>query len=330
MTGLARWLSLLLRMLRYRVALMLWLFLLLAAASHGGIELSWPRLVLAAISLAGGYVAATTVNDLADREIDAINHPGDPGRPLISGEMRASEALVLHGVGGAIAVAAALPLGVAGAGVAVVSLLIGRAYSLPPLRISYRTYLAPLLLAVGYVFVPYALGLVTVRGHPSPVDAVLAGSLGLLFLARIVLKDFRDRPGDSAGGRPTLLLRHGRDVTCAVSLTALVAGDVLLMAALRPGLAAGLLMQTLVGAIVSRLHALRSAEGPRAEQLAIGLGARMGNALLIAALAVMVLRAEGASPGEVLLLLGVIAAVAWAGFLAIVSRPERAVIAYKG
>ena len=67
-----------LRMLRYRVATMLWVLLLLgAAAGDGLVHLGWSH-ALAAVSLAAAYVAATTVNDVADRDIDRINHTGTP------------------------------------------------------------------------------------------------------------------------------------------------------------------------------------------------------------------------------------------------------------
>ena len=59
-----------LRMLRYRVALMIWLFFLLGAASRDGLEaLSW-RHAVAAVALGLSYVAATSENDVADRAPD--------------------------------------------------------------------------------------------------------------------------------------------------------------------------------------------------------------------------------------------------------------------
>ena len=41
-------------------------------------------------------------------------------------------------------------------------------------------------------------------------DGLLAASLMAFVLARINLKDFRDRTGDALYGRPTFLLRFGR------------------------------------------------------------------------------------------------------------------------
>jgi 4-hydroxybenzoate polyprenyltransferase len=57
-------------------------------------------------------------------------------------------------------------------------------------------------------------------------------ALYLLFAGRIVLKDFRDRVGDAAYGKPTFLLLYGKRATCLVSAGAICAGDALLVAAL--------------------------------------------------------------------------------------------------
>ena len=40
----------------------------------------------AALALAASYVAATSVNDIADADVDRINHPGDRARPLVTGD----------------------------------------------------------------------------------------------------------------------------------------------------------------------------------------------------------------------------------------------------
>jgi 4-hydroxybenzoate polyprenyltransferase len=86
------------------------------------------------------------------------------------------------------------------------------AYSLRPIRLSYRTWLAPTVLAVAYAIVPYALGLLAAGGRIDRLDVLTCGALYALFLARINLKDLRDRAGDAAYGEPTLLLAHGKTV----------------------------------------------------------------------------------------------------------------------
>ena len=280
------------RMLRYRVATMIWLFLLLGAASRQGLEqLSWRHLV-AALALGASYVAATTQNDVADREIDLVNHPRDPGRPLVTGETSPSELWRLHALASVLALAAAASLGPAALTLVGLSLAIGWAYSLPPLRLSFRTYLAHPVLGLAYVAIPYALGLAVVGSSPRLEDALLGGGLYALFLARIVLKDFRDREGDAQFGKPTLLLRFGKDVTCLASLAA--------------------------------------PDDRREEQVAIGIGARMGNGFLLSVLAWLALEASGASVAERTAFIALLGAVFGLGFAALVARPEQATIGYKG
>jgi len=242
-------------MLRYRVAAMIWMFMLLGAAYHGGLKYPPLEYLWATLALASSYVAATAINDVADQEIDRINHPGDRGRPLVTGEASERDLHLLHGLAALLALASAAIVGRVGLGILALSLAIGLQYSLPPLRLSYRTYMAPLVLSIAYVLIPYALGLAVAGAGASSNDLLFGGALVALFLARINLKDFRDREGDSRMGRPTLLLRFGKTVTCAVSLAALVASDVLLLAALRPHWPLAILLELLpVGHHVDAVH----------------------------------------------------------------------------
>lgn len=318
------------RMLRYRVAAMIWLFMLLGAASRQGLEdVTW-RHLFAALALGASYVAATTQNDVADREIDLVNHPRDRGRPLVSGEASSADLRRLHAVASIAALAAAAPLGMVALGLVGLSLVIGWAYSLPPFRLSFRTYAAHPALGIAYVAIPYALGLEAVGSGPWPEDALLGGGLYALFLARIVLKDFRDREGDARFGKPTLLLRFGKGATCLVSLAALAVGIALVVAWLQPPAPAAVLLGIFPAAIVAMLAALRRAPTPHAEQIAIGIGARMGNGLLISLLAWLALEAHGASVGERTAFLATLAGVFGLGFVALAARPEQATIGYKG
>jgi 4-hydroxybenzoate polyprenyltransferase len=318
------------RMLRYRVATMIWLFMLLGAASRAGLDgLSWRHLAAAA-ALAATYVAATTQNDVADREIDLVNHPRDRGRPLVSGEATVGDLWLVHAIASAAALGLGLALGTSAFALVALSLVVSWAYSLRPLRLSYRTYLAHPALGVAYVAIPYGLGLEAVQTSPRPGDALFGAALFFLFLARIVLKDFRDREGDARFGKPTLLLRFGKRATCAVSLISLVAGNVLLLAWLRPTVPAGALLELLVAGVLAMLFALLRAEEEHAEQVAIGLGARLGNGLLISVLAWLALAAGGAAVSERTVVVAVLVAAFGVGFMTLVTRPEQAVIGYKG
>ena len=318
------------RMLRYRVALMLWLFMLLGAAFSDGLpSFSWGY-VWATFALSSSYVAATCLNDITDQDIDRVNHPRDQARPLVTGDATVRDLSMLHRVAAVLTVVAAVPLGWQGLVVVAVSLGIGHAYSRSPVRLSFGTYLAPLVLAVAYVLVPYALGVLAAGRRATLADAVFASALFALFVARINLKDFRDRAGDALFGKPTLLLRFGKTATCTVSLVALIVGDALLLASVRPVPSVAVLLELFVAAIGWMLLVLWRSELPRAEQVAIGIGARMGNGLLVVVLAWLVLTGAGATAPEAFGLSAALAALFGLGFAALVRRPGEAVIGYKG
>lgn len=328
----SRWPRLWWRMMRYRVALMLWLFFLLGAAAHGGLARFRPGYLWATLVLSASYVAATTVNDVADRDIDSVNHPASPGRPLVNGEATERDLIVLHVVAAAVALLAAAPLGRRAVVVAAVSVLIGQAYSVAPLRLSYRTWLAPVVLGVAYVMVPFTLGAVAAGAGPSARGATLAAALWLFFLGRINLKDFRDRAGDSQYGKPTFLLRFGSDATCWASGVMIAAGNVVLFMALRPALVVAAVLQLYLVAVYAMLVRLRRAAGHDAEQRAIGTLAKVGNGLLVTVLGLLVMQShgDGAPTGDQLLFAASTAALYALSFAVLVSNPDRAVIGYRG
>jgi 1,4-dihydroxy-2-naphthoate polyprenyltransferase len=318
------------RMLRYRVATMLWMFLLLAAAYREGLSTpSWDYL-WSTLALASCYVAATALNDVANRDIDRVNHPRDAGRPLVSGDATERDLLRLHVVAAALALVAALPLGWGGIGVVLVSLAIAVGYSLPPLTLSHRTLFAPFVLAVAYVLVPYTHGLLGADVSFTAKDITFMAALFALFIARIVLKDFRDRDGDARYGKPTLLLRAGKTVTCLASVTALAVGNVLLLLAVRPPAPVAVVLELFICAVAWMLLVLHRAVDRRDEQVAIGIGARMANGVLITTLATLLLDARGATAEEQLGLVSVLAVVFGVSFLTLVARPQDAVLGYKG
>ena len=320
-----------LSMLRYRVAIMVWTFMLLGAATGDGARLNAGELAIEACALAWSYVAATTVNDLADLEIDRVNHPGDTGRPLVTGAAYPTDMRRLHWFAWVAAIGCAAPLGAVPAMLVVVGLVIGRAYSLRPLQLSYRPYWAPITLAIAYVVVPYTLGFWSSGGDANGRALAIGGGLVALFLARIVLKDFRDREGDIIFGRRSLLLLHGKRMTCALSGVFVALGDGLLSLAFGghawPLLA---LAQSYFAAVGWILWRLSKATGPTAEQVAIGTGAKMANGLLFSLLSWLLLSGHGASNGTRAAFLVLLAVLYGTSFVTLARHPERAVIGYKG
>jgi 4-hydroxybenzoate polyprenyltransferase len=321
--------SLFLRMVRWRVAVTLWFFLLIGAAAQGPLR-PGIALLLAAASLSASYVVATTVNDIADRDVDRINHPRDPGRPLVTGTASERDLWRTNAVAAPLALATAAAAGGPVLAVSAASLAIGYAYSLRPLRLSYRTWLAPTILSVAYAIVPYTLGLLAAGGRIDHVDVLLCGAIYSLFLARINLKDFRDRAGDAAYGKPTLLLAHGKTVTCAVTGIALLGGCAALVAALGGHLGVVPIVSFFGPVILSMLWRLWRTSDPRDEQIAIGLGAKMGNGLLACTLASLVLQAQGAPEGMQVLAMAFLAIVYGSVLITLAGRPDDIEIAYKG
>jgi 4-hydroxybenzoate polyprenyltransferase len=321
--------TLFVRMLRWRVAVTLWFFLLIGAAAQGPLR-PGITLLLATLSLAASYVVATTVNDVADRDVDRINHPRDAGRPLVDGSATERDLWRTNAVAAPLALAAAAVAGGPILAVSATSLAIGYAYSLRPLMLSYRTWLAPAVLAVAYAIVPYSLGLLAAGGRVDRLDVLLCGALYALFLARINLKDFRDRAGDAAYGKPTLLLAHGKRVTCVVTGVALLAGCGALVAALGGGAGIVAVVSLLAAGILWMLWRLWRASDPRAEQLAIGLGAKMGNGLLACTLAWLVLAAGSTSESMRVLVVAFLALVYGSVLISLAGRPDDIEIAYKG
>ena len=321
--------TLFVRMLRWRVAVTLWFFLLIGAAAQGPLAPT-VALLLAAASLSASYVVATTVNDIEDREVDRINHPRDPGRPLVIGTASVRDLWRTNAIAVPIALATAAAAGGPVLAVTAMSLAIGYGYSVRPVRLSYRTWLAPAILSLAYAVIPYTLGLLAAGGALDRLDVLLCAALYALFLARVNLKDFRDRAGDAAYGKPTLLLVHGKTVTCAATGVALIVGSLTLVIALGGHAGLATIVGSLVAATLWMLARLWQATDPREEQIAIGLGAKLGNGLLACALAWLVLDAAGATEAVRVVVLAFLALVYGAIVIELARRPDEIEIAYKG
>lgn len=318
------------KLLRYRVAVMIVLFMMLGAAWQGGLTaIDW-SVVLMVLALASSYVSATSVNDIADKEIDEINHPGDKSRPLVTGAAKIADLWLVFGVASVLVVALPLAVDATAAGIMALSLVIGVFYSLAPVKLSYRTFLAPLTLAVAYVGIPYWVGVVVVGGRLEASDLPLIGALYLLFIGRIVLKDFRDQEGDATYGKPTFLLKYGKRWTCLASFGAICAGDVLLIAALADKWWLAALLQPYIVSIMIMLYRLYRVRSHKDEQLSIGVGAKMGNGLLATLLGGLILTNHGSDwITQVTFSLALIA-LYMLNFVDFLRHPDQAIIGYKG
>jgi 4-hydroxybenzoate polyprenyltransferase len=316
-------------MVRPRAAITMWTFLVIGLARHAGPTIS-ADLVWATIALAASYAVATSMNDIADVQIDRTNGLRDASRPLATGTASVTDVRWTAATAGTIAVAAALPLGAPGLAVIGLCLAVGVAYSATPARLSRRWTLAPIALTVAYVALPYLLGIVVAHGAWDSADLPLVAGLCVLFFARIILKDVRDRLGDEAHGKRTLLLRLGKDTTCVVSIGAAALGIAVIVLAIRPPAPVVAVIGLDAAATVWMLARLRVTADPTAELVTIGTAARAGNAVLIAVIAWLLLSAQGAPPAQASLVVATLTAIAAVGFCDLALRPERARVAYKG
>jgi len=317
-------------MLRYRVASLLLPFFLLAPALHGQLQVFRWSYVAGLVALLASYIVATCLNDIFDLEVDRINHPHTQDRPLVTGDATPRQLLTLAVALAGIALAAGLATG--GLGIALIgtSLVLNIAYSVPPVRLCGRALAAPLVLAFAYVALPYGIGLASAGRAPDWFDARVVECFMVLFVGRMLLKDFRDRNGDKAFGKRTFLLTYGKRVTLLSVLACVVAGDALLVAVLLPDTVLLAVTETYFAAIGLQLYRLWRAENLDDERVAIALGARMGNAVVLTWLGFILLRAAGAAAAEQTAFVIVLGVMFWLTFGYLAARKPEAIAAYRG
>ena len=266
---------------------------------------------------------------MADIDIDRSPGRRERSRPLVLGPAAPRGQRLAAGLAAGVSAVAAVPLGAAGLGVIGLCLAVDVFYSAGPVRLSRRWTLAPVALTIAYVALPYWLGIVVAHGTWGGVDVGLLLGLCVLFFARIILKDIRDRLGDAAHGKPTTLLRLGKNATCAISVVGAVVGTAILVLAIAGPPAVSLVLVAAGTAIVWMLVRLRRTEDPALEQVAIGTAARAGNAMLITIIAWLLLLGQDASASQVSTLVLSLGAVFAVSFLSLALHPERVRIAYK-
>jgi 4-hydroxybenzoate polyprenyltransferase len=291
-SGVAARVRLVVLMARPALVLLLGSYAAIGLAQHGAAAEGW--VLLGSLVVVVGYLLVSVVlNDLADAEVDRINLPGDRRRPLVSGWAPA-DLVVVAVTGAVLAVGVSLVLGWPVLVVLLSGLLVGAAYSLPPLRLSKRGAVASLALPLNVVGVPYLVGLLAAGGGVRRDDLVLLGGLYAAVIGRLLLKDFRDVRGDALLGKRTFLVRHGRVVTCRVSALLSVLGGGLLLLAVpdrTPSLVAAYVAGLL--AVVALLARLSRVSSPREDTVLVGAIAVLGRGLLVTLLAHLSMRPLG-------------------------------------
>jgi 4-hydroxybenzoate polyprenyltransferase len=297
---------LLFHMIRYKSALVLVLFMALSVLIHDStaeLLFSWPSL-WAALALVFVYACATCVNDLADWEIDKVNLKGHADRPLVTGEGSRKDIIILAIVTSLIAIGFAVFVNLSLILVVLLGLILNTMYSLRPIQISHRAEATPFYLAFCYVLVAYAAGYAVASETGHGFHWLYFIGFYFLFLARISLKDFRDRIGDAKAKKPTLILKYGKKAVCLLSATSMLVGGGCLLLAIsgQPYLQIVIAIFLLLLAIVE--YKLFMAKKELHELLSVGYGARMGNGILFALLGTFLLQAYGAGTADMLTFYG--------------------------
>ena len=292
------------KMLRYRSVLILVLFMLLSVALHtNGMMLPVGAEIAAVIILAFSYLCATCANDLVDWKIDQINLKGNSERPLVNGMGTRRQLVILLVIGAVVSIALGFILDTRLGLLMVGSIILNLFYSLPPFRVSYRALLTPFYLAFCYVVVSYLVGYVLATRYDSNVQFEWGYLVAFycFFVARISLKDFRDRKGDAAVGKPTIILKYGKAAVSVLSTSAALLGSaVLIILSRNQPLLVALLILFTASILFVEYRIYRATKLDR-ELLSIAYGARMGNGLLLTFLGWVLLRGQGA-PLDVLVI----------------------------
>ncbi len=267
------------------VLVVLMLFAALGLAVGGKVDGGHPLLTTVLFIVVGWFIHATSFNDLADEQIDRVNLKDALGRPLVSGDATRAELLLLGlGAGGSALFAAWMVNRLVGI-VVTAGLLLNVAYSFKPVRLSDRGLLAVILLPLGYVVLPFLVGLFSVRptiGHDGIF--ILAG-LYISFMGRIVLKDFRDQTGDRMFGKRTFLIRKGRADTCMFSAACWIVGSATLITIVPLGSSVFGVFVVYLACVLHGLFLLARAKGLLPELMIISAIAIVGRAMGITLLA---------------------------------------------
>ena len=270
-----------LKFLRLKILVTCYALVFLGSAVAGATTL---KAVLSILILATWYIHAASSNDYADRHIDKINLKSAGDRPLVSGDISVKQLWILHYSAGLAVLLLSYFYGINVLLLTSLVLAIDYAYSLKPVRLSDKGIVSQLILPVAYVYFPFSIGFWSAGTHAAYPWAI---SIGLYcgFVARLLLKDFRDVIGDKKYGKMTFLLRHGQRVTCQLSAFFSVTALTILLFATHPPQAITYVL--LVGQldVLIFLGILSHTQKMSDQKTLITLVAKVANALVLVFLA---------------------------------------------
>ena len=283
-------------MVRPPVAVLLLLCAAIGLAAAGRADAFHPLFTTVLVTLAGWFVHATVLNDVDDEAIDRVNLAAARGRPLVSGVATRAELLALGRAAGFVSLLVGWATGWRVGAVVTLGLALNVAYSRPPLRVSRRGGVASCLLPLGYVAVPYLVGVLSVKSSLGRQDLVVLAGLYVVFAGRILLKDFRDVRGDAMHGKRTFLVRHGPIATCRLSAACWMVGTSFGLAIVPVWSPLALAFAVFLAGALEGLRRLARASDPVSQQVAIAAVATAGRAMAVTLLAYLSMANKGWTP----------------------------------
>ncbi len=284
------WADISFRMLRYRTVILMITFEAIGFQAVQPARNFSFDFILVALMLGTLYMSSTCFNDISDEEVDKINLKNDPSRPLV---VTGTTPRQLRQLGVASILAASLAAVLVSPyylGFVLAGVVLGMAYSLPPLRLSYRGILASLWLPLSYVVLPFLAG-AWLQGRLDSHSVYILMTMYICFVGRILLKDFRDYKGDKKVGKLNFLVRHGPRATCQAAAAAWLLGDALFVLTLHHSLPLlTVLMQPLIAMILYFLYRLSIEPDFKRQLLDVMVIGRCGNAITVGLLTSLLLQ----------------------------------------
>ncbi len=210
--------------------LSVWALFAIAQGGHWPAATDWRSLLGAWLACLGGNLYIVGLNQLEDIEIDRINKPQ---LPLASGEFSPRQGQSIVSLSGLAAIALAALQGPWLLATVAVSLLIGTAYSLPPIRLKRFPFWASFcIFTVRGVIVNLGLFLHFQGGFPV-ISEVWALTLFVLVFtfAIAIFKDIPDLEGDKRYQISTLTLRLGASAVARLALITISICDLFMIVA---------------------------------------------------------------------------------------------------
>lgn len=153
------------------------------------------------------------MNDIVDIKVDKINHPT---RPLVSGQVKRSEAIVLVTILSLAALAMSLIVNQLTLALTASYLIVGILYSIPKISLKDRFIVKTITIAIGG-FLTSMIGSSSI-GVFDERTIISAASFMMLIFVTSPINDLADYVGDKSNGRKTIPIVIGQKNTIRLAI----------------------------------------------------------------------------------------------------------------